>query len=523
MLPVCDYHSLVAELNSMPEKGNLTRPLGINDLDWEAYGSAAGLSTRQINYLRKQARELAPRSMRQAIFMYNELIRNVYPDETVKWSAISCLFRKTQQETRSMYENYQLYKSGQRGKIGRPCLLREEQIQQLYDEISKRFAVKRPMKRSEIQEFIMDSFQVEVSKKWVERLVATSENLIESQAWPMPVSRAEVTTSELAKFYEEFREAMVGIDPDCCFNVDEIGFSRRLNHKPVRCVVPASAEGTRVEYLTTAEAEKTFTAIVAVSLSGDAMRPMIVCPTMSLSNDFLTTKVRQGHDCFLVSNESGFCNRRIFKRWYELVMRPEIDRRRKNMSDKNAPFLILCDGFTGHDDPVLREMMAVDNVRLVFIPPHSSHLTQPLDKFVFANLKAAYFAGSPKETSDDRNGRKLLRILDAFHKAMKPATIRRSWDAVGVHVTWGPDGRISGVLVDGEAVMGSRVDMAPAQRRPKRTRLEAHLVNGAELTRAQEHICPSCGQQLPKPDPPRLIIRLRISPEIRARLQNEEQ
>ena len=81
MLPVCDYHSLVAELNSMPEKGNLTRPLGINDLDWEAYGSAAGLSTRQINYLRKQARELAPRSMRQAIFMYNELIRNVYPDE----------------------------------------------------------------------------------------------------------------------------------------------------------------------------------------------------------------------------------------------------------------------------------------------------------------------------------------------------------------------------------------------------------------------------------------------------------
>ena len=204
-------------------------------------------------------------------------------------------------------------------------------------------------------------------------------------------------------------------------------------------------------------------------------------------------------------------------------MRPEIDRRRKNMSDKNAPFLILCDGFTGHDDPVLREMMAVDNVRLVFIPPHSSHLTQPLDKFVFANLKAAYFAGSPKETSDDRNGRKLLRILDAFHKAMKPATIRRSWDAVGVHVTWGPDGRISGVLVDGEAVMGSRVDMAPAQRRPKRTRLEAHLVNGAELTRAQEHICPSCGQQLPKPDPPRLIIRLRISPEIRARLQNEEQ
>lgn len=523
MLPVSEDHSLVAELNSMPEKPNLTLPLGINDLDWDKYAHAAGLNNRQINYLRKQARELAPKSMRQAIFMHSELFRKICPGKAVAWSALGCLFRKTQQETRSMYENYKLYKLGKRGEIGRPCLLGEEQIQHVYEEISKRFAVKRPMKRSEIQEFIMDSFQVEVSKKWVERLVDGSENLIESQAWPMPVSRAEVTTSELAKFYAELREAMVGICPDCCFNVDEIGFSRRLNQKPVRCVVPASAEGTRVEYLATAEGEKTFTAIVAVSLSGDALRPMIVCPTVSLPNDFLTTKVRQGHDCFLVSNESGFCNRRIFKRWYELVMRPEIARRRNNMSDKNAPFLILCDGFTGHDDTVLREMMGVDNVRLVFIPPHSSHLTQPLDKFVFANLKAAYFDGSPKETAHDRNGRKLLKILDAFHKAMKPSTIRRSWDAVGVHATWEPDGSISRVVVDGEEVIGSRADMAPAQRRPKRTRLETHLVNGAELSRAQEHVCPSCGQQLPNPEPPRLIIRLRISPEIRARLQYEEQ
>ena len=102
MLPVCDLDSLVAQLNSMPEKGNLTRPLEINELDWQAYGIAAGLSTRDLNYLKKQARELAPRSMRQAIYMYYELIRSVHPDEAVKWSKLSCLFHKTQQETRSM-------------------------------------------------------------------------------------------------------------------------------------------------------------------------------------------------------------------------------------------------------------------------------------------------------------------------------------------------------------------------------------------------------------------------------------
>ena len=96
MLPVCDLDSLVAQLNSMPEKGNLTRPLEINELDWQAYGIAAGLSTRDLNYLKKQARELAPRSMRQAIYMYYELIRSVHPDESVKWSEISCLFHKTQ-------------------------------------------------------------------------------------------------------------------------------------------------------------------------------------------------------------------------------------------------------------------------------------------------------------------------------------------------------------------------------------------------------------------------------------------
>lgn len=444
--------------------------------------------------------------MRQCIYIYRKLLKCLLPDHDITWPALGFLFRKSGPETRSMHENYKLFMKGKKGANGRPPRITSESAQLLCDEIDARYREKKPMTRRDILSFVSERFKVDVSKKWVQRFVTAQPNLAEATAWPMPLPRAEVSNEELQRFYEELRELMKGIHPSCCFNIDEIGFSRRVNQNPITCIVPKSASGTRVEYVVTEDLEKTFTGIVSVSLDGSWVKPMIICPVKTLPNDFLTKEVWVGQDCFLVASESGFSNRGLFSQWYKKVMRPALTLRRGSIGNSYAPALILCDGFRGHVDAEINQMMAADNVRLVVIPPHSSHLTQPLDKFVFANMKAFYFASDAKEGDGDRNGRKIKRILGAFYKSVSPNCIRQSWDAVGIRAVWDSNGLVQDVIVDGQRVMTSRTDVTPAMRRTKRSRLETFLVNSAELSRYQEGLCAACGQRLP----PRLIIRLRV-------------
>ena len=54
------------------------------------------------------------------------------------------------------------------------------------------------------------------------------------------------------------------------------------------------------------------------------------------------------------------------------------------------PILLMMDGHSTHFEPSVIRMAAKEEVILFFLPPHSTHLTQPLDKGCFGPLKAAW-------------------------------------------------------------------------------------------------------------------------------------
>ena len=54
------------------------------------------------------------------------------------------------------------------------------------------------------------------------------------------------------------------------------------------------------------------------------------------------------------------------------------------------PTLILCDGHRSHISLTLTEWARQHNIILFVLPPHSSHLTQPLDVGIFGPFKKMY-------------------------------------------------------------------------------------------------------------------------------------
>ena len=142
-------------------------------------------------------------------------------------------------------------------------------------------------------------------------------------------------------------------------------------------------------------------------------------------------------------------------------------------------------------------MMARDNVRLVFLPPHSSHITQALDKFVFAVMKRTYNATVTDEDIADRNGRKINRLLKAFYgSCISPMTIRASWREVGLTGLHDESGRSLGIEINGEKIITQHVDMRdPTGYQRKRTNIQQdYLGNRQALAFVQDGRCPHCGQ-----------------------------
>ena len=54
------------------------------------------------------------------------------------------------------------------------------------------------------------------------------------------------------------------------------------------------------------------------------------------------------------------------------------------------PILLMMDGHSTHFKPSVIRMATKEEVILFCLPPHSTHLTQPLDKGCFGPLKAAW-------------------------------------------------------------------------------------------------------------------------------------
>ena len=73
----------------------------------------------------------------------------------------------------------------------------------------------------------------------------------------------------------------------------------------------------------------------------------------------------------------------------------------------------------------------IGKIKFIFLPPHSSHLSQMLDATLFSTLKRKY-ANIEKDLSmNSRFTQKLVKIKKAYQSVVNEELIRSSWRATG--------------------------------------------------------------------------------------------
>ncbi|KAJ5735363.1 uncharacterized protein N7483_000488 [Penicillium malachiteum] len=216
-----------------------------------------------------------------------------------------------------------------------------------------------------------------------------------------------------------------GIQPEDIYNFDETGFAMGL--------ISTQTVVTRQEYygrraILQPGNREWVTAIEAICVDGYSLPPCVIFKGKVAIASWFDNLPKDWR--FEVS-ANGWTTDDIGLRWLEKLFIPSTNSRVRGRFR-----LLILDGHGSHLTPQFDRICSENNIIPLCMPPHSSHLLQPLDVGCFSVLKITYGRFISDLARTGYNHIDKLDFLADFQRArleaFKPATIQNSFIATGL-------------------------------------------------------------------------------------------
>jgi len=213
--------------------------------------------------------------------------------------------------------------------------------------------------------------------------------------------------------------------PERIFNMDESGFAVGESQSS-RVLVNVREQSS---WKVVSGRQEWITAIECIGASGVAIPPLIIFKAKHTNTGWIpsTTPPRWR---FSTSN-SGWTSDSHAYEWLTTVFEPET-----RPDDPSLHRLLIMDGHGSHITANVIAHCMEHAIDLLILPPHTSHVLQPLDVSVFAPLKRAL--ASETDAASRLDPGRVPRVewtqmyIRAREKAITTANIKSGWKATGL-------------------------------------------------------------------------------------------
>ena len=271
-----------------------------------------------------------------------------------------------------------------------------------------------------------------LGKHWTTSFLQRNQSIKAMKGTHIEKSRMEAVTPEkIQEMYAVFEEPLVkAIRPQNRWNVDETGVMDGINFPGV--FLGPSEKKRAVKK---SQGKSDWRSIIeCISAEGNALPPTVIFGGKNVQQQWFPDKPREQAKLqswqFICIDSGHSCNS-VGLEWLQTVFIPLT-----NPGGQDWRLLVL-DGHESHiSDEFLLECQA-HRIWLAFLPPHSTHITQPLDVSVFSSLKTQY-----RQFRDDvallSNADKISKedFLMCYHRARIQAfsvrNIRSGWRQSGL-------------------------------------------------------------------------------------------
>ena len=155
------------------------------------------------------------------------------------------------------------------------------------------------------------------------------------------------------------------------YNVDESG----INLVQHRGKVVTEIGRRSVHRVVASEKGKNHTVIACGSASGQVVPPMLIFPRVRVPSHF---KENAPPGCLLAAQKKGWVNGELYLEWFKFFIQQIPPAR---------PVLLIQDGHSSHITIDLIELAKKNDIHILCLPSHTTHVLQPLDVGVFASFK----------------------------------------------------------------------------------------------------------------------------------------
>ena len=241
--------------------------------------------------------------------------------------------------------------------------------------------------------------------------------------------RYAVTPDIISEHFETLNSLEIQVvHPRLVINIDETGFGQSASGrtKPQKVIVPSSFSGSPV--YKASEEKRYVTCIAATTLVGELLRPGLISNRRQEAED--ATKCSFFSNCVRYHSTTAFISADIFLHYMRHVILEYVEKQREILG-QDSRCIILFDGHKGHVSRVLRAFCADANIQLVLLPPHSSHLLQPLDQLIFRRMKREFTQMAPIRGLTKSSGM-LERVWASYQASNVTWIVWRSWECAGV-------------------------------------------------------------------------------------------
>ncbi|XP_022342950.2 uncharacterized protein LOC111136409 [Crassostrea virginica] len=243
-----------------------------------------------------------------------------------------------------------------------------------------------------------------LKKRHPELTIRRSEKLSSSRARMMNPVVVDKYFTDLEQIVKDLNLEM---KPHCIWNMDETG--RSFEHTPVRVI---SDKKIRNVVGKTSNSRSNVTITACVNAMGHWMPPMFVVKgkTSASLHGFNTEAAPVGS--IWSYQENGWMTDVLGEKWFKNVFLKECGPER--------PQLLILDGHSSHESLAILECALANNVQILSLPPHTTHILQPLDRAVFGPFSAAYNAACSEFMSENP--------LNMVNKWSFPGLIKIAWE-----------------------------------------------------------------------------------------------
>lgn len=175
------------------------------------------------------------------------------------------------------------------------------------------------------------------------------------------------------------------------------------------------------------------TVIEAISPFGQLIPPLFISKGKVIPESYLPSPAffqQKRSDFFISRSESAFSNSEIGLEWLQKIFIPKSTPR----SSKDWRLLIL-DGHISHESQKFLELAYVNRVALLFLPPHATHILQPLDKVAFGVIKNEFHRLVLNKTQNRELRLGMQQFYELYFQARKKldeAICAKSFEKAGI-------------------------------------------------------------------------------------------